>query len=59
MRGSITMHGFALNCDNDLSWFAHIVPCGLVGKGVTSLTQQCGRNGALSSVRGDACAVAG
>ncbi|XP_050100321.1 putative lipoyltransferase 2, mitochondrial [Anopheles aquasalis] len=36
----ITSHGLALNCDNDLSWFRHIVPCGLAGKGVTSLAQQ-------------------
>lgn len=34
----ITTHGLALNCDNDLTWFEHIVPCGLTGKGVTSLS---------------------
>ncbi|XP_050072209.1 putative lipoyltransferase 2, mitochondrial [Anopheles maculipalpis] len=33
----ITTHGLALNCNIDLSWFRHIVPCGLVGKSVTSL----------------------
>ncbi len=32
-----SMHGFALNVDVDLDWFAHIVPCGLVDKPVTSL----------------------
>lgn len=36
----ITTHGLALNCDVDLKWFEHIVPCGLVGKGVTSLTRE-------------------
>lgn len=32
-----SMHGFALNHTVDLSWFDQIVPCGIVGKGVTSL----------------------
>merc|ERR1712043_10028 len=36
----VTCHGLALNCDIDLSWFDHIVPCGIEGKGVTSLTNQ-------------------
>ncbi|KAG8453189.1 hypothetical protein GDO86_004851 [Hymenochirus boettgeri] len=39
----ITSHGLALNCNTDLRWFEHIVPCGIVGKGVTSLTQELGR----------------
>lgn len=34
----ITMHGFSLNCNPDLGWFDHIVPCGLDDAGVTSLT---------------------
>jgi len=34
----VTSHGLALNCNTDLSWFSHIVPCGIEGKGVTSLT---------------------
>ncbi|NXX49871.1 LIP2M Octanoyltransferase, partial [Tricholaema leucomelas] len=38
----ITSHGLALNCCPDLSWFQHIVPCGLAGTGVTSLSQQLG-----------------
>ncbi|XP_072032930.1 octanoyl-[acyl-carrier-protein]:protein N-octanoyltransferase LIPT2, mitochondrial-like [Amphiura filiformis] len=36
----ITSHGLALNCNTDLKWFNHIVPCGIVGKGVTSLTRE-------------------
>jgi len=36
----ITSHGLALNCNTDLSWFGHIVPCGLHGKSVTSLSRQ-------------------
>ncbi|EDV29600.1 uncharacterized protein TRIADDRAFT_19748 [Trichoplax adhaerens] len=39
----ITLHGIALNCNVDLSWFDHIVPCGIHGKGVTSLTAICDR----------------
>lgn len=34
----ITTHGLALNCNIDLSWFKHIVPCGLHNKGITSLS---------------------
>lgn len=38
----ITTHGLALNCNTDLKWFDHIVPCGIEGKGVTSISQQLG-----------------
>ncbi|MGZ4593960.1 MAG: lipoyl(octanoyl) transferase LipB, partial [Actinomycetes bacterium] len=39
----VTMHGFALNCDCDLTWFDRIVPCGLPDAAVTSLTAETGR----------------
>jgi len=32
--GWVTTHGFALNVDVDLGWFARIVPCGIAGHGV-------------------------
>jgi len=39
----VTMHGFALNCDCDLSWYDRIVPCGIRDAGVTSLSVEIGR----------------
>jgi lipoyl(octanoyl) transferase len=38
----VTMHGLALNCDCDLSWFDRIVPCGIRDAGTTSLTVETG-----------------
>ncbi|MFM1858440.1 MAG: lipoyl(octanoyl) transferase LipB [Bacteroidota bacterium] len=38
----ITMHGFALNISNDLSYFNHIIPCGIPDKSVTSLQKELG-----------------
>jgi lipoyl(octanoyl) transferase len=43
MRARVTLHGFALNCDPDLSWYEGIVACGLPGHGVTSLSVLAGR----------------
>ena len=43
MRARVTLHGFALNCDPDLTWFDGIVACGLPGHGVTSLSRLAGR----------------
>ena len=36
----VTMHGFALNINTDLSYFDYIVPCGIKGKKVTSLSKE-------------------
>jgi len=39
----VTMHGFALNCDNDLAWFDQIVACGISDAEVTTLSAELGR----------------
>ncbi|CAL1534005.1 unnamed protein product [Lymnaea stagnalis] len=40
----VTTHGISLNCNTDLSWFRHIVPCGLPGVEVTSLSKELQHN---------------
>ncbi len=50
----VTMHGFALNCDNDLSWFDKIVPCGISDASVTSLSAELGRTVPIGDVIGSA-----
>jgi lipoyl(octanoyl) transferase len=39
----VTMHGFSLNADVDLSWYDRFVPCGIADAGVTSLSLELGR----------------
>jgi lipoyl(octanoyl) transferase len=46
----VTMHGFALNCDVDLSWYDSFVPCGISDAGVTSLTEELGRDVTVAEV---------
>lgn len=47
----ITMHGFALNVSPDLSYFNHIIPCGIVGKQVTSLEKETGTRPGMQEVK--------
>jgi lipoate-protein ligase B len=47
----VTSHGFALNASTDLSYFDLIIPCGLRGKGVTSLAAETGRPPDLDGLR--------
>ncbi len=53
----VALHGFALNCNPDLSAFHTIVPCGIPDAGVTSLTEQVGRDIGVDAIR-DAVAIA-
>ena len=46
----VTQHGFAINCDCDLSWYDRIVPCGIRDAGTTSLTAELGRQVTVAEV---------
>jgi lipoyl(octanoyl) transferase len=48
----VTMHGFAINCDNDLDWYHRIVPCGIRDAGVTTLSAELGRPVGVPEVSG-------
>lgn len=40
----VTMHGFSLNANVDLSWYDRFVPCGIADAGVTTLSTELGRD---------------
>ncbi|MBS1599117.1 MAG: lipoyl(octanoyl) transferase LipB [Bacteroidetes bacterium] len=47
----VTMHGFALNVNTDLSYFNDIIPCGIQQKEVTSIQKELGEKISLDSVK--------
>lgn len=47
----VSMHGFALNVNTDLSYFDSIIPCGIQGKSVTSLQKELGKEIEMDKVR--------
>jgi lipoyl(octanoyl) transferase len=47
----VTMHGIGFNLNPDLSYFNHIVPCGIVDKGVTSLEKELGKEIDIKAVQ--------
>jgi lipoyl(octanoyl) transferase len=46
----VTMHGFALNCDADLSWADNIIACGIEDAGVSSVSREAGRTVTVQDV---------
>jgi len=50
VASSVTMHGFALNVNPDLSYFEKIIPCGINDAHVTSLAQELGREISVDEV---------
>lgn len=44
VQQGVTMHGFAINCDNSLAGFRGIVPCGITDAGVTTVSEVVGRD---------------
>ena len=51
IEGGVSLHGFALNVDPDLTWFDAIVPCGIEGATVTSMAQLLDPPPAFEAVR--------
>jgi lipoyl(octanoyl) transferase len=47
----VTMHGFALNINPDLSYFSRIIPCGIPDAGVTSISKELGREVAVAEIQ--------
>jgi len=47
----VSMHGFALNCDCDMSAFGCMIPCGITDAGVTSLTLELNRTVTVAQMR--------
>lgn len=46
----VTMHGFAVNCDNTLAGFRGIIPCGITDAGVTTLSEVAGSSVAPADI---------
>ncbi len=46
----VTMHGFALNANCELSWGQVIIPCGIADAGVTSLSRELGRDVTVAEI---------
>ena len=47
----VTMHGFALNVNTDLRYYKYIIPCGIKGKGITSINKELKKNISITEVK--------
>ena len=47
----VTMHGFALNVNTDLRYYKYIIPCGIQGKGITSINKELKKNISITEVK--------
>ena len=50
VQQGVTMHGFAINCDNTLAGFRGIIPCGITDAGVTTVSEVIGRETAPADI---------
>ncbi|QKJ19264.1 lipoyl(octanoyl) transferase LipB [Microbacterium hominis] len=50
VQRGVTMHGFALNCDNSLAGFRGIIPCGITDAGVTTVSEVAGAHIGVTAV---------
>ena len=51
IRRGISFHGFAININTDLSYYQHIVPCGITDRPITSMASELGKNVDTEDVR--------
>ena len=51
IKRGVTLHGMAINVNNDLSIFANIVPCGIENVIITSLTKETGREVSMEAIK--------
>ena len=50
VQQGVTMHGFAINCDNTLAGFRGIIPCGITDAGVTTVSEVIGADVAPADI---------
>ena len=51
VRGEVSMHGFALNVNTNLKYFTYIIPCGITGVSITSVSKLLGHEVAIDEIQ--------